>query len=142
MHDASTTTPAEPGWETFGTVSPHPHVVLYSSNVDYQIAIRALDVLHHFAVAAPHCWTVVHELYDLAPPDAPRSLRTGWLTAERALSRGEANGLIAPAEQEVAWHPGDRAALRAWLLEVSVFAMYPQAGRYERAVPGSAGATA
>lgn len=37
--------------------------------------------------------------------------------------------MVAPAEHEIAWHPGDRTALRVWLLGVPAFAAYPQAGQ-------------
>ncbi|MFE2968308.1 ATP-binding protein [Streptomyces sp. NPDC059340] len=114
-------------YEPVGTPSDSAHVVLYTSTFDSQIAVRTLTVLHDFA--SRQGWTVAHELYDLAPLDLPRRRRTGWWTVERILTEGKAGGVVAPAEQEIAWHPGDRTALRVWLLGVPAFAAYPQAGR-------------
>lgn len=108
--------------------SDRAHVVLYTSSCDSTIAVSTLTVLSDFAVRKG--WTVVQELYDLAPLDVPRRRRTGWRTVEQILTNGEAAGLVAPAEQEIAWHPGDRTALRVWLLGVPAFAAYPQAGRH------------
>lgn len=121
-------------YQIVGTLSPSARVVLYTSSCDSQIAVKALGVLRDFAERMG--WSVVHELYDLAPLDLPRRRRTGWLTIEHALSRGDADGVIAPAEQEIAWHPGDRTALRVWLLEASAFAIYPQPAGRPCAGPG------
>lgn len=122
--DTRLRTPADtPHYQVVGALSPSARVVLYTSSCDSQIAVKALSVLRDFADRMG--WTVVHALYDLAPLDVPRRRRTGWLTIERALTRGEADGVVAPAEQEIAWHPGDRTALRVWLLEAAAFAIYP-----------------
>lgn len=118
--------PAAPPYETVGAISDTPRVVLYTCTFDSQVAANALSALRDFA--AHQGWAAVHEIYDLAPLDTPRRRRIGWLTVERALARGEATGLLAPSEQEIAWHPGDRTALRVWLLGVPAFAAYPQAG--------------
>jgi hypothetical protein len=114
-------------YEPVGTPSDSAHVVLYTSTLDSQIAVRTLTVLHDFA--SRQGWTVAHELYDLAPLDLPRRRRTGWRTVERILTEGKAGGVVAPAEQEIAWHPGDRTALRVWLLGLSAFAAYPLTSR-------------
>ena len=119
--------PFAPRHKTVGTPSDSARVVLYTDTFDSHIAAKTLDVLGDFAHAQG--WTVVHELYDLAPLDTPRRRRTGWRTVEHVLMTGAADGLVAPAEQEIAWHPGDRTALRVWLLGLSAFAVYPQAGQ-------------
>ena len=116
-----------PRHETVGTPSDSARVVLYTNSFDSQIAAKTLEVLGNFARAQG--WTVVQELYDLAPVDTPRRRRIAWRTVERVLMTGAADGLVAPAEQEIAWHPGDRTALRVWLLGLSAFAAYPQAGQ-------------
>ncbi|MFI1169160.1 ATP-binding protein [Streptomyces sp. NPDC020801] len=121
------------------TSSNSASVVLYTCAFNSQIANRALAVLHDFA--AQRGWTVAHELYDLAPLDTPRQHRTGWHTVEHELTSGAATGVVAPAEQEIAWYPGDRIALRAWLLGIPAFAVYPQAGVCLR-TPDTAGAGA
>ncbi|WP_409239734.1 ATP-binding protein [Streptomyces sp. PA5.6] len=115
---------APPAHQTIGTIPATPRALLYTSTVDSRTAHSTLSALHRAATAAPRGWTVVHELYDLAPTNQPRHRRTGWLTAVQLLTDGTANGLIAPAEQEIAWFPADRAALRAWLLGLSAFAVY------------------
>jgi hypothetical protein len=130
MHDTPTATPAVPGGTLVGTVSDHPDVVLYTCNCDSQIAVRVLAELRNFAEATARSWRVVHEVYDPAPLDFPRRQRIGWRTVENLFAQGEVNGLIAPAEQEIAWSYGDRIALRTWLIGASAFAVYPQAGRY------------
>ncbi|EST17998.1 hypothetical protein M878_45865 (plasmid) [Streptomyces roseochromogenus subsp. oscitans DS 12.976] len=113
--------------------------MLYTCAFDSQIANRALAVLHDFA--ARRGWNVVHDLYDLAALDTPRQRRTGWRTVEHELTSGAATGVVAPAEQEIAWYPGDRIALRVWLLGIPAFAVYPQAGSCLR-TPDVAGAVA
>ncbi|MDF3141078.1 MULTISPECIES: ATP-binding protein [unclassified Streptomyces] len=123
--------------ETVGTIADAPSVVLYTCTFTSQVAAHALAALRDFAVYQG--WTVVHEVYDLAPLDSPRRRRTGWRTVEHALSRGDASGLLAPAEQEIAWYPGDRMALRTWLLSVPAFAAYPQAGPRSLALTSSEG---
>ncbi|MDV9169829.1 hypothetical protein R6V09_06720 [Streptomyces sp. W16] len=105
-------------------------MVLYTCTFDSAVAAKALSALSDFAERRG--WTVVHELYDLAPLDSPRRHRTAWRTVEHALAGGGATGIVAPAEQEIAWYPGDRTALRAWLLGVPAFAAYPQARRWEK----------
>ncbi|WP_406482526.1 ATP-binding protein [Streptomyces sp. NBC_01615] len=126
-HSAPTTMFTAPPYDVVGAVSDSARVVLYTTSFDSQIATKTLTVLRAFADAQG--WTVVHELYDLAPLDTPRRHRTAWRTVEHALTTGEADGVVAPAEQEIAPHPGDRTALRVWLLDVPAFAVYPQAGQ-------------
>ncbi|MCH5677264.1 ATP-binding protein [Streptomyces sp. CME 23] len=110
-------------YEAVAAVPEGPSVMLYACNFSSQAAVRGLSVLGEFAERAG--WVVVDEVHDLAPLDVPRRRRVGWLSVERVLARGRAAGLLAPAEQEIAWHPGDRAALRAWLLALLAFAVYP-----------------
>ncbi|GHE14791.1 ATP-binding protein [Streptomyces alanosinicus] len=131
--------PARPPYEAVGTLSDTASVVLYTRAFTSQIASHTLMALQDFAVQQG--WTVVHEVYDLAPLESARRHRTGWRTVERALVRGEATGLLAPAEQEIAWYAGDRVALRVWLLGIPAFAVYPQAGSCLR-TPDTAGAVA
>ncbi|MFE9647489.1 hypothetical protein ACFYO0_25900 [Streptomyces sp. NPDC006365] len=116
-----------PPYDVVGTVCDSARVVLYTANSDSQIATKSLTALRDFARAQG--WTIVHELYDLAPLDTPRRHRAAWCTVERALHAGEANGVVAPAEQEIAWNPGDRPALRVWLLGIPAFAVFPQVGQ-------------
>ncbi|MFC7267176.1 ATP-binding protein [Streptomyces lutosisoli] len=127
-HATPIATPAAPSHKVVGTVPGHARVVLYTSSCDSKIALSALTVLSDFAFRQG--WTVVQEVYDLAPLDVPRHRRTGWRTVEQILTNGEDTGLVAPAEQEIAWHPGDRTALRVWLLGLPAFAAYPHAGRH------------
>ncbi|MEV5880667.1 hypothetical protein AB0L75_42150 [Streptomyces sp. NPDC052101] len=122
-----------------GTAGDSASVVLYTCAFDSRIANRALAVLHDFA--AQRGWTVVHELFDLAPLDTARQRRTGWRTVEQELLGGAAAGVVASAEHEIAWYPGDRVALRVWLLGIPAFAVYPQAGSCLR-TPDTAGAVA
>ncbi|MGW7068819.1 hypothetical protein ACWGII_37875 [Streptomyces sp. NPDC054855] len=98
--------------------------MLYTSSTAPQVVARMLAHLGSFAASCG--WLVVHEVYDLVPPEVPRRQRIGWCTVENLVVRGEVNGVIAPAEQEIAWAHGDRIALRAWLLGASAFAFYPQ----------------
>jgi hypothetical protein len=109
-----------------GATCDNPAVALYTSTFDSHTATATLDVLREFAVGRD--WTIVHELYDLAPPEVPRHRRIGWRTVERAVASGEVVGIVAPAEREIAWNEGDRNVLRRWLLERSAFAVYPMAG--------------
>lgn len=121
MHD---TPAAAPVTTRVGTVPGHPRVVLYTSSTDSRIVARRLAHLGSFTASCG--WLVVHEVHDLAPPEVQRRMRIGWCTVENLVLRGEVNGVIAPAEQEIAWTHGDRIALRAWLLGASAFAFYPQ----------------
>ncbi|MGI5380721.1 hypothetical protein ACQEV2_42345 [Streptomyces sp. CA-251387] len=113
-----------------GMPATDAHVLLYTATFDSGIAAKTLAVLREFAHAQG--WTVVHELYDLIPPGTPRRHRIAWCAVERALTQGEATGVVAPAEQEIACHPEDRTALREWLLGVPAFAAYPQVGQLLR----------
>ncbi|MET9913471.1 hypothetical protein ABZZ74_43085 [Streptomyces sp. NPDC006476] len=97
--------------------------MLYTCGSSSQIAVNGLSALGEFAKRAG--WAVVDEVYDLAPFDVPRRTRLGWLSVERLLLRGSAAGLLAPAEQEIAWHLSDRSALRMGLLALPAFAVYP-----------------
>jgi len=104
-HPAPTATSVAPPYDVVGTFSDRARVVLYTSSCDSKIALSALTVLSDFA------------------------FRQGW-TVVQILTNGEDTGLVAPAEQEIAWHPGDRTALRVWLLGLPAFAAYPHAGRH------------
>ncbi|WP_316779736.1 ATP-binding protein [Streptomyces sasae] len=98
-------------------------VVLYTTSVNSRIAIQTLASLRDFA--EEQGWTVAYELYDLAPLHFPARLRTGWRTVAHLLATGEAAGLVAPAEREVATTPAEQTALRDWLLKLPAFAAYP-----------------
>lgn len=115
---------AAPVTTLVGAVPGHPRVVLYTSGAGSQIVARTLAHLGHFTASCG--WLVVHEVYDLAPPQVPRRQRIGWCTVENLVLRGEANAVISPAEQEIAWAHGDRIALRTWLRGTSAFAFYSQ----------------
>ncbi|WP_048581661.1 ATP-binding protein [Streptomyces viridochromogenes] len=127
MNLSTAAIPSKPTHDIVGMPPSDAQVILYTAAFDSQIAVKTLAVLREFAYAQG--WTVVHELYDLVPPGTPRRHRTAWCAVERALTQGEVTGVVAPAEQEIAWHPGDRTALRVWLLGVPAFAAYPHAGR-------------
>lgn len=103
-------------------------VVLYTTSVNSRIATQMLAALRDFA--EQQGWTVAHEAYDLAPLHIPAGLRTGWRTVQRLLARGEATGLVAPAEHEVATTPAEQRALREWLLSLPAFAAYPHAAHH------------
>ncbi|MGW6318961.1 hypothetical protein [Streptomyces sp. NPDC055099] len=122
MPDTPAAAPAAPLAALLGAVPGRPRVVLYTSSTAPQVVARRLAHLGSFTASCG--WLVVHEVYDLAPPEAPRRRRIGWCTVENLVVRGEANGVIAPAEQEIAWAHSDRIALRAWLLNTSVFTVY------------------
>ncbi|MBO4258701.1 hypothetical protein [Streptomyces griseorubiginosus] len=110
-------------YEAVGAVPDGPSVVLYACSFSSRAAVGGLSAVGEFAERAG--FVVVDEVYDLAPLDVARRRRVGWLSVERLLLQGRAAGLLAPAEQEIAWHPGDRAALRAWLLALPAFAVFP-----------------
>ncbi|MGW1364733.1 hypothetical protein ACWCQP_45925 [Streptomyces chartreusis] len=122
-----------------GTPTHGAHVVLYTAASESRAAVTTLSTLSEFAHAQG--WTVVQELYDLAPLGAPRRHRIAWPATERILVQGEATGVVAPDEHEIAWKPAERTALRQWLLEVPAFAVFPQAGR-SRGIPVRAEAPA
>jgi serine/threonine-protein kinase RsbW len=114
--------PVVSSYEAVGVVPDGSSVVLYTCSVS-QAAVNGLSVLGECAERAG--WAVVGEVHDLAPLGVPRRRRLGWLSVERLLLRGSAAGLLAPAEQEIAWHRGDRSALWMWLLALPAFAAYP-----------------
>lgn len=118
--------PFPPPCSIVGSASAGARVVLYTCAIDSGIATRSLTVLRTFATAQG--WTAVHEAYDVAPIGTARHLRTGWRAIEQALHRGDATGFIAPAEQEIACRPADRAALRGWIIDLGAFAVYPRPG--------------
>lgn len=121
-----TTLPGLPQ-ETVGTPSKDATVVLYTATGDSQIATKTLSALRE--CARRQGWAVTQELYDLAPLGTPRCHRTAWRAVEHALTQGEAMGVVAPAEHEIAWHAAERTALRAWLLSVPAFALFTQAAQ-------------
>jgi hypothetical protein len=102
--------------------------VLYTTSVNSRIATQTLAALRDFAERQG--WTVAHEAYDLAPLHIPARLRTGWRTVQRLLAAGEAAGLVAPAEHEVATTPAEQRALREWLLSLPAFAAYPHTAHH------------
>ncbi|HKR50962.1 MAG TPA: hypothetical protein VJT72_15535 [Pseudonocardiaceae bacterium] len=113
--------------------------MLYTCGFASPAAVSALSVLCDVAVREG--WAVVGEAYDLAPLDTPRRRRIGWRSVERVLAGGWATGLLAPAEQEIAWYPGDRTAWRGWLLNMPAFAAYPTARTVQGAAAGADPAT-
>ncbi|QIY93062.1 ATP-binding protein [Streptomyces sp. S1D4-11] len=82
----------------------------------------------------------MHEAYDLTPLHVPARLRTGWRSVAQLLDTGRAAGLVVPAEHEIARNPSEQNALRAWLLGIPAFAVYPHARRHGP-TPPPAGAT-
>ncbi|MGW2613173.1 ATP-binding protein, partial [Streptomyces mirabilis] len=84
--------------------------------------------------------TVVHQAYDLTPLHVPARLRTGWRTVAQLLNNGSAAGLVVPAEHEIARNPSEQNALRAWLLRIPAFAVYPHT-RHHGPPPPPTGAT-
>ncbi|MEV8321306.1 hypothetical protein AB0Q95_44895 [Streptomyces sp. NPDC059900] len=101
-----------------------PRGVLYTCRTNSQAVARTLMDLRGWAEA--HGWPVLDEVYDLAPPAVPCCRRIGWCTVEQLVLRGDVNCVIAPAEREIARTPAERIALRAWLRDGSVCALYRQ----------------
>ncbi|MEU9662827.1 ATP-binding protein [Streptomyces chartreusis] len=108
-------------------------VVLYTTSVNSAIALQTLASLRDFA--EQQGWNVAHEAYDLAPIHIPARRRTGWRTVEQLLVSGEAAGLVAPAEHEMATTHAEQRELREWLLSLPTFAAYPHAGRHSAPLP-------
>ncbi|MFF7887785.1 ATP-binding protein [Streptomyces sp. NPDC020794] len=133
-----TPTPAGPLAPTVGAAQAGADVALYTTSVNSRVATVTLAALADFATRQG--WTVMHQAYDLTPLHVPARLRTGWRTVARLLDSGRAAGLVVPAEYEIARNPSEQNALRAWLLRIPAFAVYPHA-RHHGPTPPPAGAT-
>ncbi|MCX4426069.1 ATP-binding protein [Streptomyces mirabilis] len=120
-----TSTTAGPQAPTVGAAQGGADVALYTTSVNSRVAAVTLAALEDFATR--HGWTVVHQAYDLTPLHVPARLRTGWRTVAQLLDNGRAAGLVVPAEYEIARTPSEQNALRAWLLRIPAFAVYPHA---------------
>ncbi|MFF2128689.1 ATP-binding protein [Streptomyces olivochromogenes] len=133
-----TPTTAGPLAPTVGAAQTGADVALYTTTVNSRVAAVTLAALAD--VATRQGWTIVHQAYDLTPLHVPARLRTGWRTVAQLLDTGRAAGLVVPAEHEIARTPSEQNALRAWLLRIPAFAVYPHA-RHHGPPPAPAGAT-
>ncbi|MFD8131848.1 hypothetical protein FNV62_00565 [Streptomyces sp. RLB3-17] len=133
-----TPTTAGPPAPTVGAAQAGADVALYTTSVKSRVAAVTLAALAEFTTRQG--WTVVHQAYGLTPLHVPARLRTGWRTVAQLLDRGRAAGLVVPAEHEIARNPSEQNALRAWLLRVPAFAVYPHA-RHHGPTPPPTGTT-
>ncbi|MFE2839260.1 ATP-binding protein [Streptomyces mirabilis] len=124
-HPTPTPTIAGPPAPTVGAAQAGADVALYTTSVNSRIAAVTLAALADFATRQG--WTVAHQAYDLTPLHVPARLRTGWRSVAHLLDTGRAAGLVVPAEHEIARNPSEQNALRAWLLRIPAFAVYPHA---------------
>ncbi|MFD7603395.1 ATP-binding protein [Streptomyces mirabilis] len=137
-HPTPTPTTAGPPAPTVGAAQAGADVALYTASVNSRVAAVTLAALAEFATRRG--WTVVHQAYDLTPLHVPARLRTGWRSVAQLLDTGRAAGLVVPAEHEIARNPSEQNALRAWLLRIPAFAVYPHA-RHHRPTPPPNSAT-
>ncbi|MEV7423903.1 hypothetical protein [Streptomyces sp. NPDC091212] len=99
-------------------------VVLYTNIGDGSDPVPILQRLRDHAEARD--WVVPEDfvLFDTSPEHTSRRERPGWFEASRLLRECRADGLVAPAEAQIAKSPGERAELRAWLSSIQKFANY------------------